>query len=103
MLEKIYDGKNAARIGVEVFAGWLILCNVIIPISLYVYMEVVKLVMVFMINSDVEMYHEETNTPAHCNTSNLAEELGQVGIMGHQSLPHSFTKLPTTIAFHFFL
>ena len=29
---------------------------------------------------DVEMYHAETNTPARANTSNLAEELGQVRI-----------------------
>lgn len=70
--------SSAVVIGVVSFASWLILCNVIIPISLYVYMELVKLVMVFWINSDSEMYHAETNTPARANTSNLAEELGQV-------------------------
>lgn len=70
--------SSAAVIGLVSFASWLILCNVIIPISLYVYIELVKLVMVFWINMDVEMYHAETNTPARANTSNLAEELGQV-------------------------
>lgn len=38
--------SSAAVIGIVSFASWLILCNVIIPISLYVYMELVKLVMV---------------------------------------------------------
>lgn len=30
------------------------------------------------INNDVEMYHEESNTPAMARTSNLNEELGMV-------------------------
>jgi magnesium-transporting ATPase (P-type) len=70
--------SSSAVIGLTSFASWLILLNVIIPISLYVYIELVKLVMVFWINMDTEMYHAETNTPARANTSNLAEELGQV-------------------------
>jgi hypothetical protein len=41
-------------------------------------MEMIKLVTSFYINSDITMYHEETNTPARANTSTLAEELGQV-------------------------
>jgi len=38
--------QSAAVVGITSFASWLILCNVIIPISLYVYMEMVKVVMV---------------------------------------------------------
>lgn len=30
------------------------------------------------INNDIEMYHEESNTPAMARTSNLNEELGMV-------------------------
>ena len=37
--------------------------------------------MAWRIRSDVEMYHPETNTPARTNTSNLAEELGQVSLL----------------------
>ncbi|KAL6061509.1 Phospholipid-transporting ATPase [Balamuthia mandrillaris] len=70
--------SSGAVIGLEAFASWLILLNVIIPISLYVYMEIVKLVMVWWINSDMEMFHEESNTPAKANTSNLSEQLGQI-------------------------
>eukprot|EP00005_Dracoamoeba_jomungandri_P010597 CAMPEP_0174264884 /NCGR_PEP_ID=MMETSP0439-20130205/24372_1 /TAXON_ID=0 /ORGANISM="Stereomyxa ramosa, Strain Chinc5" /LENGTH=1290 /DNA_ID=CAMNT_0015351035 /DNA_START=137 /DNA_END=4006 /DNA_ORIENTATION=+ len=70
--------SSAVVIGLESFAGWLILLNVIIPISLYVYMEIVKVVMAYWITSDIDMYDPETNTPAVANTSNLAEELGQI-------------------------
>ena len=75
-LAAIHD--SAFLHGLSSFGSWLILLNIIIPISLYVYMEMIKLVMAFYINSDVTMYHEETNTPARANTSNLAEELGQI-------------------------
>lgn len=33
------------------------------------------------INNDIEMYHEESNTPAMARTSNLNEELGMVIIL----------------------
>ena len=53
----------------------------LIPISLYVSMEMVKITqsMVF-ISSDLHMYHEETDTPALARTSNLNEDLGMVGV-----------------------
>lgn len=49
-----------------------------IPISLYISIEIVKLLQALFINQDIHMYHEETDTPAHARTSNLNEELGQV-------------------------
>ncbi|KAG2702203.1 hypothetical protein I3760_06G079200 [Carya illinoinensis] len=51
----------------------------IIPISLYVSIEMVKFIQsTQFINKDLHMYHTETNTPALARTSNLNEELGQV-------------------------
>ncbi|XAR53186.1 Phospholipid-translocating ATPase [Bertholletia excelsa] len=51
----------------------------IIPISLYVSVEMIKFVQSSQyINNDLNMYHAETNTPALARTSNLNEELGQV-------------------------
>lgn len=49
-----------------------------IPISLYVTIEIVKVCHALYINSDREMYDENSNTPAHARTSNLGEELGQI-------------------------
>ncbi|XP_076889767.1 phospholipid-transporting ATPase 3-like [Bidens hawaiensis] len=51
----------------------------IIPISLYVSIEMIKFIQsAQFINNDLRMYHSETNTPALARTSNLNEELGQV-------------------------
>ncbi|CAK9180185.1 unnamed protein product [Ilex paraguariensis] len=51
----------------------------IIPISLYVSIEMIKFIQsTQFINNDLCMYHVETNTPASARTSNLNEELGQV-------------------------
>ncbi|CAG8467752.1 4457_t:CDS:10 [Acaulospora colombiana] len=57
---------------------FLILFNNLIPISLIVTMEVVKFQQASLINSDLDMYYEKTDTPALCRTSSLVEELGQI-------------------------
>jgi phospholipid-translocating P-type ATPase (flippase) len=69
---------NVAATAALGFLTFLILFNNLIPISLYVSMEMVKLVQANLINSDAQMYHEETDTNALARTSSLNEELGQV-------------------------
>ncbi|KAI5058579.1 hypothetical protein GOP47_0026749 [Adiantum capillus-veneris] len=56
----------------------LILYGYIIPISLYVSIEIVKVLQATFINKDIHMFHPETNKFAGARTSNLNEELGQV-------------------------
>lgn len=58
--------------------SFLVLFNYIIPISLYVTLEVQKFVGAFFFVWDVELYDEEQDMPAKCNSSDLNEELGQV-------------------------
>ncbi|CAG8628646.1 21089_t:CDS:2, partial [Gigaspora rosea] len=41
-------------------------------------MEVVKFQQALLINDDLDMYYEKTDTPALCRTSSLVEELGQI-------------------------
>ncbi|KAI3921055.1 hypothetical protein MKX01_036034 [Papaver californicum] len=60
------------------FLTGLMLYGYLIPISLYVSIEVVKVLQSIFINQDQDMYHEETDSPVHARTSNLNEELGQV-------------------------
>eukprot|EP00854_Cymbomonas_tetramitiformis_P004996 gene4996-6085_t len=55
-----------------------ILYGYLIPISLYVSIEMVKVAQMVFINMDHKMYYAETDTPALARTSNLNEELGQV-------------------------
>lgn len=56
----------------------LVLYGYLIPISLYVSIEIVKVWQTRFINLDIHMYHGESDKPAHARTSNLNEELGQV-------------------------
>ncbi|EGC31992.1 hypothetical protein DICPUDRAFT_49853 [Dictyostelium purpureum] len=72
-----FTRSNAVEGGMS-FLTFLILFNNVIPISLYVTMEIVKLIQAYLINNDAEMYHKETDTPALARTSNLNEELGQI-------------------------
>jgi phospholipid-transporting ATPase len=41
-------------------------------------MEIVKFVLSYLIESDLDMYYEPTDTPAVARSSSLIEELGQV-------------------------
>jgi len=56
----------------------LMLYGFFIPISLYVSIEIVKVLQSIFINQDIHMYFKEADKPAHARTSNLNEELGQV-------------------------
>lgn len=56
---------------------WVLYSN-LVPISLFVTIEIVKYYHAFLINSDLDMYHDDTDTPAVCRTSSLVEELGQI-------------------------
>ncbi|KAJ3022211.1 hypothetical protein HKX48_006733 [Thoreauomyces humboldtii] len=57
---------------------YIILFNNLIPLSLIVTMELVKYFLAALINADLDLYHEESNTPAMARTSSLIEELGQI-------------------------
>ncbi|KAJ5155192.1 hypothetical protein N7492_007995 [Penicillium capsulatum] len=60
-----------------IFTSFLIMFNTMIPISLYVSMEIVKVVQMLLLN-DIDMYDPESNTPLEARTSTINEELGQV-------------------------
>ncbi|GAO48796.1 phospholipid-translocating P-type ATPase [Saitoella complicata NRRL Y-17804] len=64
----------------DILTFWILYSN-LVPISLFVTIELVKYYQAFLIDSDLDMYHEETDTPAVCRTSSLVEELGQIGFI----------------------
>ena len=55
----------------------IILINTLIPLSLYVSLEIIKVGQVVLMR-DIEMYDPVTDTPMACNTSTILENLGQV-------------------------
>merc|ERR1712228_570700 len=68
---------DAKEVIVNIFS-FLVLFNYIIPISLYVTVEVQKFCGAQFFNWDREIYHQPTDEPAIANTSDLNEELGQI-------------------------
>ena len=74
-------GKESEVVGYS-FITSFILYGYLIPISLYVCTEIVKIVqaMVF-IRQDRLMFHEPTGTAAIARTSNINEELGMIDTM----------------------
>ncbi|XP_060186128.1 putative phospholipid-transporting ATPase 9 [Lycium barbarum] len=73
-----FDPNRAFAASVYHFLTAVMLYGYLIPISLYVSIEIVKVLQSMFINQDIHMYYEETDKPAHARTSNLNEELGQV-------------------------
>ncbi|KAG7666041.1 uncharacterized protein J8A68_000471 [[Candida] subhashii] len=58
--------------------GFIIMYNTLIPLSLYVTMEIIKVMQLCFLQFDIDMYHVESNTPADAKTATILEELGQV-------------------------
>ncbi|KAM4043537.1 phospholipid-transporting ATPase IF isoform 2-T2 [Anomaloglossus baeobatrachus] len=78
--QKTEHDRNSSKIlkFISDFLAFLVLYNFIIPISLYVTVEMQKFLGSFFIGWDLDLYHEESNQKAQVNTSDLNEELGQV-------------------------
>ena len=52
--------------------------KVIIPVSLYVTVEIVKIIQVYFLNWDLDMYYEAADRPFQCRALNITEDLGQI-------------------------
>lgn len=71
------DANAAKQFFSDIFTYWVLYSN-LVPISLFVTIEVVKYYHAFLINSDLDIYYDRTDTAAICRTSSLVEELGQI-------------------------
>lgn len=49
-----------------------------IPLPLYVSVEIVKLGQVYFINNDIELYYEPMDKRIECRALNITEDLGQI-------------------------
>lgn len=73
-----YGSFNAAsQFFLDIFTYWVLYSN-LVPISLFVTLELVKYYQAFLINNDLDIYYPDTDTPTVCRTSSLVEELGQI-------------------------
>uniref|UniRef100_A0A3Q3J034 Phospholipid-transporting ATPase n=1 Tax=Monopterus albus TaxID=43700 RepID=A0A3Q3J034_MONAL len=70
--------NNVVFSGFLTFWSYVIILNTVVPISLYVSVEILRLGHSYFINWDLKMYHSRTDTAAVARTTTLNEELGQV-------------------------
>lgn len=70
--------SSAVFSGFLTFWSYIIILNTVVPISLYVSVEVLRLGHSFFINWDRKMYFSAKDTAAEARTTTLNEELGQV-------------------------
>lgn len=70
--------SGATVISVLIFFSYAIVLNTVVPISLYVSVEIIRFCHSLWINWDVKMYHPQSDTPAKARTTTLNEELGQI-------------------------
>uniref|UniRef100_A0A8C5NN59 Phospholipid-transporting ATPase n=1 Tax=Junco hyemalis TaxID=40217 RepID=A0A8C5NN59_JUNHY len=75
-----WNGNFVAPVlaGFYMFLTMIILLQILIPISLYVSIELVKLGQVFLIHNDIDLYDEEADLPIQCRTLTITEDLGQI-------------------------
>ncbi|XP_078009369.1 phospholipid-transporting ATPase IC isoform X2 [Phascolarctos cinereus] len=76
----LYDGEDytPSYRGFLNFWGYIIILNTMVPISLYVSVEIIRLGQSYFINWDLQMYYPEKDTPAKARTTTLNEQLGQI-------------------------
>jgi phospholipid-translocating ATPase len=70
----LYDASVPFK---QIFFGFLIMFNTLIPLSLYISLEIIKIGQLFLLQ-DVDMYDPVTNTPMIANTTTILENLGQI-------------------------
>ncbi|EKD16506.1 aminophospholipid-translocating ATPase [Drepanopeziza brunnea f. sp. 'multigermtubi' MB_m1] len=62
---------------IDLFLSAFVMFSNMIPLSLYISLEIVKVGQMYMMG-DIEMYDAESNTPMEPHTNTINEELGQV-------------------------
>ena len=75
------DGNNDVNVWYQAFlAFWtyVIILQVMIPLSLYVTIEMAKLVQIYHIHNDPHLKDGKTGKTIECRAMNITEELGQI-------------------------
>ncbi|XP_052796931.1 phospholipid-transporting ATPase ID-like isoform X1 [Mya arenaria] len=70
--------EGATVISLLVFFSYIIILNTVVPISLYVSVEIIRMGNSLLINWDGKMYYAPKDDPAKARSTALNEELGQI-------------------------
>jgi phospholipid-translocating ATPase len=71
-------GGRPALDGFITFWAALILFQNLVPISLYISLEIIKLLQAFFIYSDTHMYYDQIDYPCTPKSWNISDDLGQI-------------------------
>ena len=71
-------GNNPATDGVIAFWAGVILFQNLVPISLYITLEIIRTLQALFIYSDVQMYYEKIDYPCTPKSWNISDDVGQV-------------------------
>lgn len=77
---------NPSYEGLLTFWTYVIILQVMIPLSLYVTIELSKILQVFHIHNNIELFDHQTNKRTECRAMNITEELGQVSLINFFSI-----------------
>ena len=73
-----YGSGNAPLNGFITFWSSIILFQNLVPISLYISLEIIRTIQAFFIYSDVGMYYEKLDYPCTPKSWNISDDLGQI-------------------------
>ncbi|KAK4887192.1 hypothetical protein RN001_003463 [Aquatica leii] len=72
------EGSSDSTDAFLAFWTYIIILQIMIPLSLYVTLEMCKIIQVYHIHNNVDLYDAETDKRVECRALNITEELGQV-------------------------
>ena len=70
--------ETPVGLGILTFFSLIIIFQILIPLALYVTIEVCKVLQVYHIHRSLDLYDSHTNKRAECRAMNITEELGQI-------------------------
>jgi len=62
----------------ETFGSTMIMMQNVVPISLYISVEIAKTIQSWFIHEDIDLYYEERDSPCNTKTWNISDDLGQI-------------------------
>ncbi|XP_078587459.1 phospholipid-transporting ATPase VA-like [Branchiostoma floridae x Branchiostoma japonicum] len=77
-IEGQQEGLDPALDGFIRFWMYMIIFQVIIPLSLYFSIELIKMGQVYFIHQDIHLYEHSSDTSLQCRALNITEDLGQI-------------------------
>jgi len=74
----IFHDEAAFKIFLRTFGSTMIMMQNVVPISLYISVEIAKTIQSWFIHEDIDLYYEETDSPCNTKTWNISDDLGQI-------------------------